>query len=306
LKVLITGATGYIGTYLLQYLSKKDRYLITALDIRNPVTSFDKKSIKLTLKDFTTLTKKDLVGYDAIIHLAGISGHADADADWKRAVKLNIWGTLDLAELAKEAGVKKFIFPSTSSVYQVSLGDEKFFNESAKVRPLDVYSVTKYEAENKILPLASNNFQVIIPRIGSVYGHSPRMRWDILVNVLSYYALKKGLITIYDEGKAWRPLIYIADVARFYDWALSQKVDSGIFNIIEGNYTVGEVAQVLIDNLRQKKVKLAVRPIENPQEVFSYKMDSAKAENSGFRSQFKFKDVIAEELKIWEKRKEFN
>jgi len=295
MRVFITGAAGYIGTYLLGYLEGKG-YQVTACDIRSlPSGMPELKDVTFLLKDCTKLMRGDLVGYDAIIHLAAVSSHADCNANPKRARILNVWGTVNLAKAAKAAGVKRFIFASTAAIYQRPLGQEEFPKESVEVQPIDIYSDTKFQAEEKILALSSENFWVIVPRFGTVYGNSFRMRWDILVNIFTQQAMLEGVLTLFDGGEAWRPLVFIGDVARCYEWALHASVQ-GVFNISEGDYTVKQVAEIFRSKATAKETVLNVQPNLRPQEVMSYKMDTSKARVHGFECLYKLEEVLGEEL----------
>ncbi len=302
MRVYITAVAGYIGTYLLQYLHERGGYQISGCDIRSfPPLMPKLEGVQFALLDCTRLRKEDLEGYDAVIHLAAVSSHADANANPRLTQRLNVWGTANLAKVAREAGVKCFIFPSTSAVYQQPLGHEGFPNEEIEVQPVDLYSHTKLQAEEKIQALSSENFRVVILRFGTVYGYSPRMRWDILVNIFTKQAMLEGVLTLYDGGEAYRPLVFIADVARSYEWALNTPIQ-GVFNISEGDYTVKQVAEIFCSHVTAKEIALNVLPNTKPQEVMSYKLDTSKAEAHGFGCRYRLNEVLPEELRKFSRR----
>ena len=186
-KVLLTGGAGYIGVVLLKKLLKKN-YTVRLLDNflfgKDSLKPYIKK-IEVVAKDIRKVAKKDLDGIEAVIHLAGLSNDPMAEFDPKANFEINTQGTIRLAGLCKELRIKRFTFGSSASIYHRGiLKRTRVQHEEMLVRPKAAYSVSKYKAENELLKMADENFTPIIFRQGTVYGFSPRMRYDLVVNTM--------------------------------------------------------------------------------------------------------------------------
>lgn len=282
--ILVTGGAGYIGTVLCEKLLKKghnlrifDRFYFG----RKATARLDGKA-ELVEGDTRDFSDDLLDGVDTVIHLAALSNDPTADFNPKANHEINTLATGKLATQAKKRGIKRFIFASSCSIYDKGLDwDETVNDENTKVNPSAFYSVSKHEAEKEILRLSDDNFCVVVLRKGTVFGFSPRMRFDLVINTMVKDALSKGVIKIYGEGFQWRPLVDIDDVSEAYSMALDapeDKVNGEIFNVSLDNFLVKDLA-FLISNILQKYLSLKPKVIfeKHEDKVRSYKVSSKKA-----------------------------
>jgi nucleoside-diphosphate-sugar epimerase len=197
-----------------------------------------------------------LKGVNSVVHLAAIVGDPACDQDRRSALEINYAATRMLLEIAKGNKVERFLFASSCSVYGAtgSLMDEK-----SEVQPTSVYAETKVDAENALLQGATDTFHPTILRFATVFGHSPRPRFDLVVNLLTAKAYKEGVITIYN-GQQWRPFIHVEDVAKGILCALNapqQLVSGEIFNVGDSrlNHTLTEIAQKIRSAFPNTKIE---------------------------------------------------
>jgi nucleoside-diphosphate-sugar epimerase len=216
MKILVTGHRGYIGPHLVKLL-KDSGHSVTGVDIGyfdgcnwEPLPEADRE----ILADFRTLTERDLTGYDCICHLAAISNDPMGDLDEELTYKTNRDGSIELARKAKRAGVTRFLFSGSCSVY--GKGETLDLDENAKFNPVSAYAVSKVETERQVAPLADKNFSPAFLRNSTAYGHSPNLRIDLVANNLLACAVARGDIRIMSDGSPWRPLIHCKDIARTF------------------------------------------------------------------------------------------
>lgn len=250
MKVMVTGDQGYIGSILVPILLEKG-YEVIGFDagffsenLLKP-TSENYRKIK---KDIRDINKEDVVGLDAVIHLAGLSNDPLGEFSPKLTEDINYGGTMKLASLAKECGVSRFIFSSTQSIYGISDTDEELDEDSSYKNPITAYAITKWEAEKKLHLMSSNEFSVTSFRPSTVFGASPRLRSDIVFNNLVACAFTTGKIEIKSDGTPWRPIVHIKDVCSAFISGIEAPIElvSGrAFNvgIPGGNFTIRDIAE---------------------------------------------------------------
>jgi len=249
-KILITGAGGYIGTQMVEYF----------LENGYEVIALDKYLFGNTLKDLQghpnlTIVKDDiryfdkilLAGVYAVIDLASISNDPSSELLPSITMDINRDGAIRVATLAKEMGVKKFIFSSSCSIYGAGDG---ILNEESPVAPISVYAKCKIAAEENIIGLADENFSVTFLRNATVYGLSTRrMRFDLIINIMTLNAWKNNKVTIMGQGNQWRPLVHVIDVIRAFELVVKEqdisKINGEAFNVgsNEQNFQVFQVAE---------------------------------------------------------------
>lgn len=215
-KVFVTGHKGYIGAHLVELL-KAEGHHVTGCDLHLFEGCEWENSVKADKEiscDIRNLTLKDLDGYDCVMHLAAISNDPMGDLIAELTYSINREGSFNLAKLAKEAGVPRFLFSSSCSIY--GKGEKLDVSESDPVAPLTAYAESKIFAEQHIQTLADKNFSPSFLRNATAYGDSPMLRIDLVVNNLLACALAKGDIKVMSDGSPWRPLVHCKDIARAF------------------------------------------------------------------------------------------
>ncbi len=250
MRVFVTGHKGYIGPHLVELL-KSAGHTVTGCDINlfeeAKVAGLTKPDVDL-IKDIRHLTAKDLEGHDCVMHLAAISNDPMGDLNPEITYRINREGSINLAKISKQAGVSKFLFSSSCSIYGKGINND--LDESAPVNPLTAYAISKIDVEKKLTEIADEHFCPVFLRNATAYGYSPVFRIDLVVNNLLACAFTKGDIRIKSDGEPWRPLIHCRDIARAFV-ALSdvpdQKVRAKAINIgaNEENYQVKDVAAIV-------------------------------------------------------------
>jgi nucleoside-diphosphate-sugar epimerase len=200
------------------------------------------------VKDVRDATERDLEGYDAIIHLAGLSNDPLGDYDPKLTEDINTRASIRLAELARSAGVRRFVFASSCSNYGAA-GDN-FLDEDAAFNPVTAYGVSKVEVERAVSRLAGPSFSPTFLRASTAYGMSPRIRFDLVVNNLTAWAMTTGRVYLKSDGSPWRPIVHVEDISRAYIAALKAPVElvhNAAFNVgtTTENYQIREIAQIV-------------------------------------------------------------
>jgi nucleoside-diphosphate-sugar epimerase len=216
MKVFVTGHRGYIGSHLVQIL-KREGYSVVGCDIRlfegcewEPLTPADVDLVK----DVRAVEHSDLAGCDAVMHLAAISNDPMGDLDAGLTYAVNRDASIRLARIAKEAGVPRYLFAGSCSVY--GQGDKLDLEETDPLNPLTAYAKSKIETETEVSKLADDSFSPVYLRNATAYGHSPVLRVDLVVNNLLASALSYGEIRIMSDGSPWRPLIHCRDIANAF------------------------------------------------------------------------------------------
>jgi nucleoside-diphosphate-sugar epimerase len=300
-KILIAGGAGFIGTRLSNKISSK--YNVTVMDHFWFGDMLNDNITKIK-QDINTIKTEDLIGYDAVLFLAGLSN--DPMAMYRPDLNFieNSATPTYLAFCAKEAGVKRFICASSCSVYGHT--KNKTLNEKSKVKPSYAYGISKLQCEKGITILEDNNFKPILFRKGTVGGWSPKMRFDLVVNTMLMTALTKKKITI-NSPKLWRPLIDIKDVIQAYELAIEVDLDiTGVYNISGGNYTIGDLGKLIFNNLKERGYDIELETL-NIKDFRNYKVDISKVKDElGFNPKYNPNDSIQEILDNIEKSENFN
>ncbi len=250
MKVLVTGCLGYIGTVLVPML-QKEGHEVVGLDsdiYRRCTFSGVLPEFPVVRKDVRDVTQDELAGFDAIIHLAGLSNDPLGDYRPYLTEEINEKASIVLAGMAKAAGIKRFLFASSCSNYGAAGAD--FLTEEAKFNPVTPYGVSKVRVETALSRMADENFSPTYLRASTAYGVSPRIRFDLVTNNLTAWAFTTGLVYIKSDGTPWRPIVHIDDISRAYIAVLHaprEVVHNEGFNVgtTTENYQVREIAQLV-------------------------------------------------------------
>ena len=283
--VLVVGGAGYVGSMLVRELLNKG-YAVRIFD----KFYYGEKSIE-DVKDRIEIIRGDMrsmdlsvfEGVNAVINVGGLSNDPTAEYNPRANYEMNVVATETLAKLSKKRGIKRFLFASSCSIYDLGFaGEDVVQDEEAKVNPKAAYSISKYDAERILLKMVDEDFCPVILRKGTIFGFSYRMRYDLVVNTFVKDALTKGKITIFRGGEMWRPLVDISDVVRAYLSCLEapeDKVKGQIFNVSHNNYRISELAYRVREALREIGVKADIEVDYTPQNVRSYRVSTRKIES---------------------------
>src|SRR6266550_4341525 len=213
MRVLVTGHDGYIGSVMVDVLQSAGHEVL-GLDTYYFADCGDGKlkTISALHKDLRDLQTPDLQHLDAVVHLAALCNDplGDLNPDW--TYEINHLGSCRLAFLAKEAGVERFIYASSCSMYGKT--DDEMITEDAALRPLTAYAVSKVRTEEDVSKMADANFSPVFMRNATAYGWSPRLRADVVLNNLICWAYTTGKVRIMSDGTPWRPIVHVEDISR--------------------------------------------------------------------------------------------
>jgi nucleoside-diphosphate-sugar epimerase len=295
--VLVTGAGGYIGSVLTAHLIDRGYHVIafdrfffgqdTLERLReNPLLTIVKKDIR-------DIEPSDLEGVHAVCDLAALSNDPSGDLDPELTFGINHAARVRVARAAKRAGVARYVLSSSCSIY--GQGDGELLAEGGQKRPLTTYACANLRAEEETLPLADLDFCTTAMRNATVFGLSPRMRFDLVVNLMTLHAVERGKITIMGGGRQWRPLVHVQDVACAFVDVIEAPVEcvSGeVYNIGKENAQVLSIAYVVREAL---PFPLQIEIAPDDADRRDYKVSFAKARQQlGFEAQHSIADGARE------------
>lgn len=291
MKLLIAGGAGYIGSSLIPVLLEHG-YEIDVVDLMWFGNHLP-ENVTVVQKNLFRYTEEDLRGYEQIIFLAGLSNDPMAEFDPCMNFVYNAALPSYLAFTAKSAGIRRFIYGSTCSVYGYTVNE--LYNEQSPVTCGYPYGISKLQGERGVLQFQDENFSVIALRKGTVCGHSPRMRMDLIVNTMFKTAMTEQKVIV-NNPSIWRPILDIRDAVAAYLRAIQANYSlSGVYNIISDNYTVGQVGDMVkykIENITKEKIAINIKSIED---FRNYKVSIKKAKTYlGFQPQHSVADIITD------------
>lgn len=286
MQVLVTGHLGYIGCLLVKLIEDKG-WSVTGLDsglFRDCAVAAVPR-VRAIAKDVRDIEQRDIEAFDAVLHLAGLSNDPMGDLDPETTLDINYQGTQRLAELAKRAGVRRFVYASSCSVY--GAGGDDVLSEQDAFNPVTPYAKSKVLSEQALQRLADESFCPVYLRAATAYGVSPMIRFDLVLNNLVAWAVATGRIHIKSDGTPWRPLAHAEDIARAYVAMLEAPVEAihnQAFNVgrNDDNHRVRDIAELVGEALPRAKIEYAAKPDVDRR---NYKVDFSKIESlvPGFR-----------------------
>ncbi|AIV32214.1 SDR family oxidoreductase [Streptomyces sp. R1] len=279
MRVLLTGHQGYLGTVMAPVLTAAGHEVV-GLDaglfadcVLGPVPD-DPPGRRVDLRD---VTAEHVAGVDAVIHLAALSNDPLGSLAPELTYDINHHASVRLARLARDAGVQRFLYASTCSVYGAAGGGE-LVTEDAPLRPVTPYAESKVRVEDDLHALSDGDFSPVYMRNATAFGFSPRLRADIVLNNLVGHALLSGEVLVLSDGTPWRPLVHAADIARAFTAALEaprEAVHDRAFNIGSevNNVTVAEIAEEVAAAVSGSKVVITGETGADPR---SYRVDFSR------------------------------
>jgi len=280
-KVFVTGGAGYIGSVLSGILLEAgyevilyDCFFFNESSIKNISQHPSLTVVKGDVQDTATVASLLEKGMD-VIHLASLSNDPSCDMDPKWSLKINHEATVNLAIAAKEKGCRRFVYASSCSVY--GFGGEEILTETSLCNPVSLYADLKLRSEESIMKMADKSFCPVLLRQATIFGLSPRMRFDLAINQMTMHAITRGKIFVMGGGEQWRPFLHVRDSARLFKACLEaprEDVFSQVFNAgsDENNFQIVELAELVSRELED--IEVVVAPDDTDRR--SYNVDFSK------------------------------
>jgi nucleoside-diphosphate-sugar epimerase len=308
MRVFVTGVNGYIGTVLAPYLMQRGLEVVgydTGYYRDGWLYSDDSQlpySPRVINKDLRRVAAEDLRDCDAVAHLAELSNDPLGQNNPNVTRQINHHGSVTLAKLARDAGIKRFVYTSSCSVYGAGTGD--FLDESAPPNPQTSYAECKVLVERDVGAMADTDFCPVFLRNATAYGPSPRMRFDIVINDLCALAWTTKKIAMTSDGSPWRPVVHLLDICEAIYRSLvapEAAVRSKIFNVGQNtdNYRVRELAQIVADEIPGCEVTVGT----SAGDTRSYRVnfDRIHRELPGFRCSYTARDGVRQLRRVFER-----
>lgn len=262
MRVLVTGHKGYIGTVLMPML-RQAGHEVVGLDsdlYRHCTLGYMPNHVPELIKDIRDVEPDDLAGFDAVVHLAGLSNDPLGDLNPELTYEINYKASVRLAEIAKSQRVRRFLFSSSCSTY--GAGGDDFLTEEATFNPVTPYGQSKVMVEKDVAQLADESFSPTFLRNATAYGFSPRLRFDLVLNNLTAWAYTTGKVHLKSDGTAWRPIVHIEDISRAFIAILHapiERVHNQAFNVglTSENYLVRDIAQFVKHLVPDSEIEFA-------------------------------------------------
>lgn len=279
MRVLVTGHNGYIGSVMVPVLQEAGHDVV-GLDtfyFEDCTLKADEAPVPALRRDIRDVQPRDLEGFEAVVHLAALCNDplGDLHPEWTRDI--NHLASVHLARVARDAGVRRYLYASSCSMYGASGGDASL-TEEAPLRPITAYAVSKVRTEEDVSKLADATFSPVFMRNATAYGTSPRLRADVVLNNLVCWAHTTGRIRLLSDGSSWRPIVHVQDISRAFAAALTaprEVIHNQAFNVggSAENYQVRDLAEIVRTVVPGCSVEYADGAVSDPR---SYRVDFSK------------------------------
>ena len=297
MKVVVTGGGGYVGSVLVRELLSYDCEVV-AMDRfffgTEPLDALaTNHKLSLVKKDIRDADVADFKGVDAVCDLAALSNDPSCEIDPNLTYEINHKGRSRVARLAKEAGVTRYLLSSSCSLY--GTGGAALLDETAPTAPLSAYADSTLKAEQDVFALADDSFCATALRNATVFGLSPRMRFDLVINLMTLHAVEKGMITVTGGGRQWRPLVHVRDMARAFRAVIqapTQSVSGEIFNIGHISLPILSLAYIVRETI-PFPVQVHVAPDDSDKRNYNVSFKKA-CDVLGFEPEISIEDGVRE------------
>ncbi len=307
MRIFVTGVEGYIGALLAPMLQERGHDVVgTDTGYYRDGWLYSDKALRgfprFVNKDLRNIAEKDMEGFDAVVHLAELSNDPLGQNNPEVTFKINHLGSRQLATLAKSAGVTRFVYTSSCSVYGLGSGD--FLTEEAATNPQTAYAHCKVRVERDVGALADDRFSPVFLRNATAYGASPRMRFDIVINNLSGWAWTIKKIAMTSDGTPWRPLVHVLDICKAIVCSVEAPRDAihgQIFNVghSEDNYRVREIAEIVGESFPGCEVTMGSSAGDN--RSYRVNFDKIHSRLPGFRCEWNARKGAAQLRELFER-----
>lgn len=302
MKVIVTGHRGYLGPVVCERLTAEGHEII-GIDIGYFDDGMNRNRAPAGRRsDIRCVSERTFDGVDAVVHLAALSNDPLGALDPRLTQEINVEASLRLARLAQEAGVRRFIFSSSCSIYGAAAGYGSQLDETAPFNPVSAYAQSKVDLEKALGELANEAFSPTFLRNATAFGVSPSMRLDLVLNNLTAWAFTTGVVRVLSDGSPWRPLVHVKDIAGAVASVLRTPLSithNKAYNIgrQDANYQVRSIAEAVAQTVKGARILISGETGGDPR---SYRVDFSRAhrELSGFEPRMTLKDGC-EELARW-------
>lgn len=300
-SIIVTGAGGYVGSVLVPMLLKKNFKVIAIDKFFFGKTLPKNRNLRLVRKDARNINSKYFRNIYAVIDLVALSNDPSGNKFSELTWQINYQSRLRTAKISKEMGVKKYILPSTCSVYG---NQKKIVSENSKTKPLSIYAKSNLNAEKDIIKLKSKSFVVVVLRQATLFGYSPRMRFDLVVNGMTEGVYKNNFLPIMRNGLQYRPLCHVRDSSRLMVKLINQnltKYNGQIFNVGSKLCTekIINIAKIVLNNTNKNAELKWYGNLDNR----SYKVSFIKLKKLGFKPKYSINYGVKEMVKFLKNNK---
>jgi nucleoside-diphosphate-sugar epimerase len=282
--VLLVGGAGYVGSVLAAELIERG-YAVRILDrlyFGDHGLADIRDRVELVVGDMRVVRPEVLDGVEAVVNVGGLSNDPTAEFNPRANYEMNTTASIKLAEMCKQAGIKRYVYGSSCSVYDRGVIDESrdvVVDETSDVDPPGAYAGSKLAAEHELLPMSSDKLCIAVLRKATLFGFSPRMRYDLVVNTFVKDALHKGKISLHYGGEMWRPLTDVRDAARAYIALLRAepaRINGQVFNVVHRNFRISELALRVRETLARLGMSVEIETDYTYRGIRNYRVSGRK------------------------------